>query len=283
MGMRAFASALALLPACVLLVACTPSVEPPAQARALAQAAPPVPTPTATPSPTTTPEPTALPTVTPTAVPTVKPAIPVPANGAVPGLIERGPRFSNKVAFTFDMGSVGGATLELLEALKAHGVHATFFVTGKWVEQNATYLTAIVAAGHAVANHSYSHPDFTELPREEMVEQLAKTEEVVKRIAGVSTRPYWRPPFGAYNATVLRVAGESGYKTVYWTLDSADWREESTTASITARALKYVEPGGIIVMHGTLKKTALALPEMIQQMQARGLHPTTLSDLLERP
>lgn len=281
--MRTLALALGLLPAFAMLVACGRGGVPAAYAPALAQAATAVPVPSATPSPTTTPKPTPLPTLTPTPVPTAQPTPPVPANGAAPGLIERGPRSSNKVAFTFDMGSVGGATLELLDAVKAHRVHATFFVTGKWAEENPAFLHAIVAAGHAVANHSYSHPDFTKLPREEMVEQLAKTEQVVKRIAAVSTHPYWRPPFGAYDATVLRVAGESGYKTVYWTLDTADWREESTTASITARALKYVEPGGIIVMHGTLKKTALALPEMIQQMQARGLHPTTLSDLLERP
>ena len=284
--MRAFAAlALRLLPAIVLLAACASGGIPSPRAQQFLPPATVAPTPHSPPSPTpsqtATPAPTASPTSTPSPLPT-KTATP-PPQYAPSGLIERGPRSSSKVAFTFDLGSGAGATLAVLAALKTHEVPATFFVTGQWAELNPGLLKAIVAGGHAVANHSYSHPDFTQLGREAMLEELAKTEQAVQRIAGVSTRPYWRPPFGALNAIVLRVVAEGGYEAVYWTLDSTDWREDSTTASITARVLKYVEPGAIIVMHGSVPKTALALPELIQQMRARGLQPTSLADLLEHP
>jgi peptidoglycan/xylan/chitin deacetylase (PgdA/CDA1 family) len=201
----------------------------------------------------------------------------------VPPAIISGPTASGKFALTFDMGSVGGSTAELLDVLKKHGVRATFFVTGKWSEDNPAVLKAIVAAGHEVANHSYSHPDFRKIKPEAMAEELDKTESTVKRIAGVSTRPYWRPPLGSYDDTVLRVVHENGYRTVYWTVDTDDWRNEATTASIVTRTVKGAKAGGIVLMHGALKKTVRAVPEIIAGLRAKGLQPTSLSDLLESP
>lgn len=195
--------------------------------------------------------------------------------------ITHGPK-SNKVAVTLDMGSIGDATLDVLQTLKANGVHATFFVTGKWAEQNPDLLRAIVAGGHEVGNHTYSHPDFTTLGPQQMADELNHTESIVKSIAGVSPRPYWRPPYGAYNAAVLREAKSFGYETIYWTVDGLDWRDDTTVASVIARDVKGADGGSIILMHGGLPKAAQALPSVLKQLRAKGLQPTSLSDVLDQ-
>lgn len=283
--------ALILLPALTLLAACGPATAP-------ISTSPPIPgaaTKTVTPPPPATFTPVSKPIVKRSATPTHQPvpiASPTPAptsaralgaDAAARYLIVKGPRVANVAALTLDMGSVGGSTLAVLDTLKANGIHATFFVTGKWAADNPSVLKAIVAGGHEVSNHSYSHPDFRRISREAMIEELSKTEEVVKRTAGISTHPFWRPPFGAYDDNVLRVVHDAGYKPVYWTLDGTDWRDESTVDTVVARVLKYAEPGSIIIMHGALKKTAEALPQIIPQLRARGLGLNTLSSLMNGP
>ena len=74
--------------------------------------------------------------------------------------VERVPAGKHRIALTFDAGSTRGRTPEILADLAKYHAHITFFITGQWAEQNPDQLRAIVAAGHEVANHSYSHPSF---------------------------------------------------------------------------------------------------------------------------
>src|SRR5437773_2041484 len=108
------------------------------------------------------------------------------------------------VALTFDAGNEGGgAGAQILDILRERGLHVTFFLSGHWVDHNPQLAQQLVADGHEIANHSYSHPDLTHLSDNQIVYELDYTDQVVWDIVGVHTRPYFRPPFGARNGHVL--------------------------------------------------------------------------------
>lgn len=184
------------------------------------------------------------------------------------------------MALTFDSGAAAGSTAEILDTLRENGVRSTFFITGQWAESNPTLVKRMVAEGHTISNHSYSHPDFTKIGDAALVSELSRTEETIKRIAGVSSKPYFRPPFGAYDNRVLRLLGQEGYKAIFWTLDSTDWREESTAESVRRQVVTKSGAGYIVVHHSAPDKTAKALPLIIRQLREKGLQIVNLPELL---
>ncbi|HXH20800.1 MAG TPA: polysaccharide deacetylase family protein, partial [Dehalococcoidia bacterium] len=156
------------------------------------------------PPPSPTPEPPAAtatrppaPTTTPTPEPTPEPtATPAPRITRPPGEVALGNTERREMALTFDCGASGVPTPAILDALREAGVRSTFFLTGQWA---TTYpdLTRRIAAEHEVANHSWSHPDFRELSDAQVLAEMERAEEALRRVAGVSTRPLWRAPYGA--------------------------------------------------------------------------------------
>lgn len=212
-----------------------------------------------------------------TATPTPRPYSPP---GALPRVITRGNANRPQIALTFDLGSVRGTSGELLSLLQRLGLKATFFVTGQWAEGNPDLLRQMVAQGHELGNHSYSHPDLTKVGLAEAESQLTRTEEIVRRIAGVSTKPFFRPPFGAYDASVVSLAERLGYQTIYWSLDSTDWRPEATVASITQRVVALTGNGYIVIFHAAEPKTLAALPAIVAQLQGKGFALGPLSLVL---
>jgi peptidoglycan/xylan/chitin deacetylase (PgdA/CDA1 family) len=146
----------------------------------------------------------------------------------VPPEIERGNTSKRRVALTFDAGASGVPLPKILAALCQAGIRSTFFLTGAWVQENPEGAKAIVADGHEIANHSTTHPDFTTLSDAEIVQELQTTEDIIQKAVGRSSRPYFRPPFGARDKRVLAAAWSVGYRGVYWTIDSGDWREDAT-------------------------------------------------------
>lgn len=210
-----------------------------------------------------------------------RPVAPAPASVPVRGPITRGNPANGTVALTFDLGlTTSGALPTVLETLGRAGVRATFFITGAWAEAQPDMLRWIVAAGHELANHSHSHPDLTKISAAQAAWEIEHTEEVALRLAGRTTKPYFRPPFGAYNPSVLALVERLGFRLVMWTVDSADWRPEATAATIAERAGRRTAAGDIVVMHGYVAKTAAALPAILEALTARGLRPGTLSDAL---
>lgn len=200
-------------------------------------------------------------------------------------LIERGNPDVPRVAITLDAGASAAPTPQMLETLRAHGVHVTFFLTGRWMRDNPELTRRIVAEGHEIANHSLSHPDFRTLDRAAMLEQLNATERIAQEIAGTSTRPFFRPPYGAYNREVLATVIEAGYLPIYWTLDSLDSVGQPKSAAflverITTRLADEQANGAIVLMHCGSQPTADALPQLLEHFAARGVKVTTVSEVL---
>jgi peptidoglycan/xylan/chitin deacetylase (PgdA/CDA1 family) len=229
------------------------------------------------------------PSPTPTPLVTLPPGPTPPADGTSL-LVSHGPRSGNGVALTFDMGGRLDPALQIVDWLIAHDVAATVFPTGKTGSETAVGKEVLArVAAHPelfdVGNHSWDHPYLTGLDRAAIGSQLTRTEEAVAPLAGQTTKPLFRPPYGAQDLAVRRAAGALGWTyTVTWDVDTVDWKAESdggpTADDIVARVLTRVQPGSIVLMHLGGYETLDALPRIVAGLQDRGLQPVTLGAML---
>lgn len=192
------------------------------------------------------------------------------------------------VAFSFDAGSDAGYTSQIMDTLAANGIKTSFGMTGRWAEQNPDLLRRVVNEGHELINHSYDHASFTglstrepPLTQDERWEELDRTEAIVQQIAGASTKPYFRPPYGDYDYSVNVDVGARGYAyNVMWTVDSGGWRG-IPAGEITQRCLSLAEPGAIYVFHvGSASQDGPALQGIIDGLRAAGYEIGSVSDVL---
>lgn len=165
----------------------------------------------------------------------------------------------------------------ILSVLKENHIHITFSLEGKWAKNNPELVKLIVDAGHELANHSYSHPNMANLSYAEQVEQIQKTNEILR--AYTKKDPIWfGPPSGSYNELTLKAAHELGMETVMWSVDTIDWKDNSQQ-EIKNRVMTRIHPGAIILMHPK-ENTMKALPDLIQQIKEQKLIITTLTETL---
>ncbi|MBI3075016.1 MAG: polysaccharide deacetylase family protein [Parcubacteria group bacterium] len=200
------------------------------------------------------------------------------ASGLQPEIV-RGDSSKKQVIFTFDGGASAESGEAILRALKKHGVVGTFFLTGKFAEQNPELVKKITGDRHEIFNHTYSHPDLTTLTEGEIKEEFDRADAIISGLIGKSTKPYFRPPYGARNARVVEAARESGYQSVYWTVDVLDWKESAgfTAAQAKERILKNLEPGTIYLMHIGDTITGTVLGEVLTEIESRGYAVVSLT------
>jgi peptidoglycan/xylan/chitin deacetylase (PgdA/CDA1 family) len=193
-------------------------------------------------------------------------------------VISRGPASASNVVLTFDAGSDVGYTAQILDTLSENGITAAFGITGRWAEQNPALLERIVNEGHDLINHTYDHGSFTgystgapALTQAQRSDQLNRAEAIVQNITGASTLPYFRPPYGDYDAPVNADVGLLGYRyNVMWTVDSMGWNGYSA-AAIVQRCLDMAEPGAIYIFHvGSASQDAAALQRVIDGLRNAG-------------
>lgn len=191
---------------------------------------------------------------------------------------------SKVVALTFDAGSDRGYAAQILNTLKASGVKASFGITGKWAEANADLVRRMVNEGHTVFNHTYSHRSLTgyssqsaRLSYAQRADELWKTESILQKVAGISTKPYFRPPYGDYDTSVLVDVRTRGYTlNLMWSVDSLGWRG-LTKGQIVQRVVGGLEPGAMYLFHvGSQSQDGPALSRIIQELRARGYSFTTV-------
>jgi len=174
----------------------------------------------------------------------------------------------------------------MLATLREHHVTITFFLTGKWIKDNPDLTRQIIADGHEIANHTFNHPDMRNLSDEAIHEELADTEVLLAETsAGASTRPFFRPPYGAYDARLLRLVEAEGYLPIYWTFDSLDSVGEPKTPEylferITNHLPRNQLPGAIILAHCGSQPTADALPRILDRFAEMGIEVKKVSEVL---
>lgn len=187
---------------------------------------------------------------------------------------------SQKIALTFDGGASSAPTPAILEALRAAGVRATMFMTADFVERNPELVIQMAKDGHEFGNHSSTHPDMTRLSDQAIVDELDRLESSVMALTGRSTRPWFRPPYGACDDRLAAIAAEQGYYPIMWTADSADWREEISPITVRDRLLTYATPGAILIQHLGSPQSAQILADTLRQLKSQGISFGTLSEVL---
>lgn len=175
---------------------------------------------------------------------------------------------SHPVYLTFDDGYVDLCqTVDLVDRL---GIHATFFLTGQAILAQPDCVRRLVAAGNLLGNHTFAHENLTRLSRGQIISTLQRTEDAVEAVAGVTTRPLCRPPYGAINAFVRQVPAEWGCRMILWDRDTRDWAGTSTSY-IIGQALSVSCNGETILMHTqAFPREQIAVPEIVTQLSARG-------------
>lgn len=177
------------------------------------------------------------------------------------------------VALTIDDGPDSGE-LRMLDALHEQGAQATFFSIGHKVAEHAEILRRVTAAGHEVGNHTQDHPMMTDLQPAEMLRNL---DAATAALATAGVRPVWfRPPYGDFDAAVVRAAAARGMRTILWTVDSRDWKG-SDSETITRRVSERLSPGAVVLMHGTKAASVEALPRILAEGTRQGYRFVTLS------
>ena len=126
-----------------------------------------------------------------------------------------------KVALSFDAAWGNEDTRQILDILKKHDVHVTFFMTGGWVEKFPEDVKAIHEAGHDLGNHSENHKNMSQLSEEEKTSELMTVHNKVKELTGVEM-DLFRPPYGDYDDAVILNATKNGYYTIQWDVDILD-------------------------------------------------------------
>jgi peptidoglycan-N-acetylglucosamine deacetylase len=127
------------------------------------------------------------------------------------------------VFLTFDDGPHEKQTDRVVRTLSDHKINATFFVVGQNAAAFPEIVSRVAAGGHRIGNHSYSHPDLTKLSAEEIESETMKTEKLIAPYLG--KEKLLRPPYGARNSLVDRVAKDLGYQLCFWNVDTLDWNE----------------------------------------------------------
>lgn len=177
----------------------------------------------------------------------------------------------NLCALTFDDGP-SRHTGHLLDMLRDYGIPATFFLLGSQVERNPAMVRRIVEEGHEIGNHSWSHPNLRTLTPELQEEEIRATDIVLRALGG--SPPYFRPPYGAFDAHTLEIARNLGLDVILWSLDSNDWKRlpEDYARLRSTRGTQYDtgELRGIFLFHDTHKGTVDDLPRIIANLLAGG-------------
>ena len=186
------------------------------------------------------------------------------------------------IYLTFDAGYENGCTPAILDALQKHGVKATFFVVGNYIETSPDLVRRMVADGHTVGNHTYSHPDMSKISEKEAFQkELLSLEELYLKTTGQQMTKFYRPPQGKYSEQNLKQAQELGYHTFFWSLAYVDWYtdKQPTHEEAFEKLTKRIHPGAIVLLHSTSKTNAEILDELLTNWEEMGYTFGTLSDL----
>ncbi|MDO5520335.1 MAG: polysaccharide deacetylase family protein [bacterium] len=192
---------------------------------------------------------------------------------------------SKKVIYlTFDAGYENGNTEPILEALKKHNAHGTFFVVGNYIKTSPELVKKMVAEGHTVGNHTLTHPNMSKISTmEAFKKEIGELENMYKECTGKDMIKFYRPPQGKYSEENLKMAQELGYKTFFWSLAYVDWYQDKQPSKEQAfdKLLKRIHPGAIVLLHSTSKTNGQILDELLTKWEEMGYTFGNLEDLVK--
>ncbi|NQT64819.1 MAG: polysaccharide deacetylase family protein [FCB group bacterium] len=208
--------------------------------------------------------------------------------GVFPKFIFRVRIKENLVALTFDDGPHPEFTKELLDLFKEKGIKATFFVTGKKIEKHKDIIKRMIAEGHELGNHSYSHKNLIFKKKSILKEEIQNTDNLLRGL-GVKGEILFRPPFGRLSFTAFTILASMNKKVIMWNVPTKDYKENDPKI-ILNKIYKRIKPGSIIVLHDSgidrtgkeidRQATIIAVKELIKELPKKGYNFRTVSQLI---
>ena len=185
------------------------------------------------------------------------------------------------IAWTVDDGADPEVVRAYAEFAHRTGTRLTFFINGQYpaFKQHRDLLLPLVKSGQLqIANHTYSHAALTSLTDEQIVQELTRNDEEIRRLFGVSSKPYFRPPHGDYDARVLAAAASCGFtRPVLWYGSLAD-SSNISSAEVYAYAEKYALAQHIVIGHLNYRGVVSELDRIRALLDRRGLKTVTIRD-----
>lgn len=191
----------------------------------------------------------------------------------------RSDQAGRQIALTFDDGPTP-YTLQILEILKTHQAKATFFCIGQQAEKHPEILRRIIAEGHMVGNHSFTHSESIGFfSKAQMIAEINAADQAIENVIGVKPATY-RPPFGVTNPSIARALRNTGHAVIGWNIRSLDTKipaEKTILKRITGR----LSPGSIVLLHDTSEKTTSVLEQLLVILQDEDYSCVTIEQLLK--
>lgn len=195
---------------------------------------------------------------------------------------------TRQLALTFDDGPNDPHTQRLLDILARHNVHATFFLIGRYVRQRPDIVRAIANAGHAIGNHTFTHPLLIFKSAAEIRRQLSDCRAAIHDAVGEHSNLF-RPPFGGRRPAVLRIARELGLEPVMWSVTGYDWNAPAAPG-IEAKVVRRIRGGDVILLHDGGHKqmgagrsqTVIATDHLIARYKSEGYQFVTIPEMIQQ-
>jgi peptidoglycan/xylan/chitin deacetylase (PgdA/CDA1 family) len=195
-------------------------------------------------------------------------------------------RGARQIALTYDDGPNDPHTLRLLEVLARHGVQATFFLIGRYVQQRPEIAREIIQAGHVVGNHTFTHPLLTFKSEAEIRQELSQCSSALHEAVGQHSNLF-RPPFGGRRPAVLSVARDLGLEPVMWNVTGYDWNAP-LAAVIERKVSKQIHDGDVILLHdgghkqmgADRSQTVIATDRLIARYKSEGNEFVTIPRMM---
>jgi len=183
------------------------------------------------------------------------------------------------LAMTFDDGPHPSHTPQLLKMLRDRNIKATFYLVGKNAKAYPNIVRQMVAEGHEIGNHTWTHGSLTSMSDEQIRKELKMSTDAVFEAAGYRPQTI-RPPYGAINQRIKEMMyTEFGYPTIMWSVDPQDWRKPGVSV-VTSRIVNAAHPGAILLAHDIHASTIQAMPATFDQLLAKGYRFVTVSQLM---
>ena len=208
--------------------------------------------------------------------------LPRKSNGALSApIFYSAPSADREIALTFDDGPHPTITPKVLDELRARNTKATFFVLGNRVKRYPWILQRIVAEGHEVGNHTWSHRFLANLSAESIEHEISETQNLIRQTTGVECSLF-RPPAGILSAVAEKIIQKHNLSVILWSVDPGDWRARNTDR-IYQSVIRHVQSGSIVVCHDIYPSTLRALPRILETLSEKGYRFSTVSQLCGLP
>lgn len=184
------------------------------------------------------------------------------------------------IAITFDDGPMANFTPALLDILKVENTPATFFLIGKNLAGNENLVKRMMAEGHVIGNHSYSHTYWFSLNKADVIyNDLKKCDDEILQVTGKRPK-FFRPPYGVTNPMVAKAIEQGGYTCIGWSIRTYD-TNATNADDLLKKSLKNLQAGDIILFHDWGAHTIGIISDFIKEARARGFNLVTIDKLLQ--